>query len=135
MALVEGWLERYMLRHPDMHLEAPEERTSAARRIAQHFGSEDSYDRFRTHERPIRLPELETIGLRVRRLGSDDEELQDAVLSVYHATDLTFNGGAIKIVENHLGNRKVRMQQQIVVQPHPPPPPTPPPQPEEGREQ
>jgi hypothetical protein len=131
MALVEGWLERYMLRHPDMHLDDPEERRAAARRISQHFGSEDSYDRFRTHERPIRLPELEEVGLRVRRLGSDDEELQDAVLSIYHATDLTFNGAATKIVENHLGNRKVRMQQQIVVQPHPPPPPS---RPEDGSE-
>jgi len=132
MALVEGWLERDMLRHPDMRLEDPDERRAAARRISQHFGSESSYDRFRTHERPIRLPELEEVGLRVRRLGSDDEELQDAVLSIYHATDLTFNGGAIKIVENHLGNRKVRMQQQIVAQPHPPPPP---PLPEDGRDQ
>jgi hypothetical protein len=125
MALVESWLERYMLRHPDMNLSNDGERRVAAKRIAEHFGSEESYDRFRTHERPIRLPELEGISLRVRRLGSDDEALQDAVLSVYHATDLTFNGPAMKMVENHLGRRKVRLQQQVVIQAPPQPPQAP----------
>ncbi|HZT92847.1 MAG TPA: hypothetical protein VE985_00020 [Gaiellaceae bacterium] len=92
-----------------------DERRAKAREIANYFGSEDAYDRHRTHERPIRLPELEQVGVRVRRLGSDDEDLQDAVLSIYHATDITFtvNPGVVKIVENHLGRRRVRFQQQL----------------------
>ena len=98
--------------------------TLAARRIneqqpaeiAAYFGSEPSYERFRTHGRPIRLQELRTIrGLRIRRL-EDDKALQDALLSIYHTLDFTFNGPAVKIVENHLGARYVRVERQILVQ-------------------
>jgi hypothetical protein len=46
----------------------------------------------------------------------DDQQLQDAVLSIYHALDLTFRGPAIKVVENHLGRRKVRAIQPLVLQ-------------------
>ncbi|MDQ3378710.1 MAG: hypothetical protein M3546_00080 [Actinomycetota bacterium] len=115
--VVGGWLEQHMLAHEDMDLTDPEKRRAKAHEIAHYFGSDDAYDRHRTHERPIRLPELEQLGVRVRRLGSDDEELQDAVLSVYHATDITFsvNPGVVKIVENHLGRRRVRFQQQLAV--------------------
>jgi hypothetical protein len=115
--VVAGWLERYMLAHDDMALADVEARGARAREIANYFGSDEAYDRHRTHERPIRLPELEQVGVRVRRLGSDDEDLQDAVLSIYHATDITFavNPGVVKIVENHLGRRRVKFQQQLAV--------------------
>lgn len=117
--IVAGWLERYMLTHDDVYIE---ERAATARAISEFFGSDLSYDRFRTHGRPIRIEALEELdGLRVRRL-EDDEALQDAVLSIYHALDLTFRGPALKIVENHLGRRKVRALQQIVMQPTTGPP-------------
>lgn len=108
--IVAGWLERHMLKFWD-------DRHDRAREIARWFGSEKAYDSFRTHGRPIRIEQLETIqGLQVRRLEAD-EALQDAVLSIYHALDLTFRGPAVKIVENHLGRRKVRaMQVQMLVQ-------------------
>jgi Serine dehydrogenase proteinase len=133
--VVRGWLDRYMLAHEDMGLPDAETRNAKAEEIANYFGSEEAYDRHRTHERPIRLPELEAVGVRVRRLGSDDEALQDAVLSIYHATDITFtaNQGVVKIVENHLGRRRVRFQHQFAVNlpmqpvplPAPPEPETP----------
>lgn len=113
--LVTNWLERYMLRHPDVGLAGAEDRANKAREIANYFGSEESYDRFRTHGRPIRLPELQELGLRARHLG-DDDDLQDAVLSVFHATAITFNGPAVKIVENHQGSIWAKLQQQIVLQ-------------------
>lgn len=115
--VVTGWLDRYMLAHEDMELDDVDARHAKAVAIANYFGSDEAYDRHRTHERPIRLPELEQVGVRVRRLGSDDEALQDAVLSIYHATDITFtaNPGVVKIVENHLGRRRVRVQQQIAM--------------------
>ncbi len=115
--VVTGWLDRYMLTHPDMHLADPDARIQRAEEIARFFGSDDAYDRHRTHERPIRLPELQAAGVRVRRLGSDDEPLQDAVLSIYHAPDITFavNGAVVKIVENHLGRRRVKVQQQMTL--------------------
>lgn len=102
-----------MLSHPDVEVD---DKRTKAREISGYFGSESAYDRYRTHGRPIRVEELEGIdGLRVRRLEADDR-LQDAVLSIYHALDITFGGPAIKIVENHRGRRKVRSAQQIVVE-------------------
>lgn len=118
--VVAGWLEKYMLSHKDAAIPRSR-RTQRAGEIAKHFGSEESFDRHRTHGRPIRIEALEQIeGLRVRRLEADNE-LQDAVLSIYHALDVTFGGPAIKIVENHLGHRKVRAIQPIVLQAGNPP--------------
>ena len=112
--MVAGWLERYMLKHYD-------DAHTRARDIARYFSSEDAYDRFRTHGRPIRLEELQGIaGFQVTPLEKD-ADLQDAVLSIYHCLDLTFRGPAVKIVENHLGRRKVRaiQIQQLLMQPQP----------------
>ena len=116
--IVAGWLKRYMLLHPDSGVQESE-RDETSVSISQYFGSDESYDRFRTHSRPVRIEELKAIkGLRVRAL-EDDDALQDAVLSIYHALDITFGGNALKIVENHLGARYVRVKQQIVVQKQP----------------
>jgi hypothetical protein len=113
--VVTGWLETYMLAHEDAGIPA-DERAGRATEIARQFGSEESYDIYRTHGRPIRVEALEQIeGLRVRRLEAD-AGLQDAVLSIYHALDITFSGPALKIVENHRGRRKVRVMQQVVLQ-------------------
>lgn len=133
--IAAGWLQEHMLVHPDAGV--PEaERAAVADEIAKYFGSDDAYERFRTHGRPIRIEELERIrGLRVRGLEAD-EPVQDAVLSIYHALDITFGGMAVKIVENHRGARYVRIQQPVVIPalvPGQPPggarPPGPPPNP------
>lgn len=114
--VVAGWLERYMLKHEDSGV-AVEDRATRARDIAEYFGSAESYDRFRAHGRPVRLEELQQLdGLRVRAL-EDDQKLQDAVSSIYHALDITFQATAVKIVENHQGNRYVTVQQQFVLAP------------------
>ncbi|MDH5667749.1 MAG: hypothetical protein OEY86_07050 [Nitrospira sp.] len=114
MEVVENWLVRYMLAHHDLGI--PEaERRPKARSIAEWFGSEETYDKFHTHGRPLRQPELKEVGLRVRRL-EDDNDLQDAVLSVMHANEITFsNGNALKIIENHEGRRKVVIQHNVVL--------------------
>lgn len=104
MEVAEKWLLTYMLRHEDMGI-PPDERASKANTIAQWFGSEESYDRFRTHGRPLRYPELQTVGLRVRRL-EDDDALQDAVLSVFHANEISFNGPAVKISKTILADER-----------------------------
>lgn len=55
----------------------------------------------KSHSRPIMREEAEEIGLNVSSLESD-QDLQDAVLSVYHAAQHTHNGtAAVKIIENH----------------------------------
>ena len=122
--VVAGWLETHMLAHPDAGI-PPGKRAKRAREIAEYFGSKDSYDRFRTHGRPIRIEELRAQkGLVVRAL-EDDDDLQDAVLSYYHALDFTLNGPAAKVVENHLGRRLVRLVQfvatPVAAQPAPSP--------------
>jgi hypothetical protein len=125
MDIVAGWLERYMLRHPDANV-PEDQRKTKARAIAEYFGSDSSYEHFRSHSRPVRAAELRTLGLRIRRL-EDDRRLQDAVLSIYHATNITFTGGPFaKIIENHNGKRYVRVVQTIQVAMGPPQPPTPP---------
>lgn len=114
--VVTAWLERYMLSA------LPEDRRGeVAVAIAAYFGSEEAYDRYRTHGRPIRVDELERLeGLNVKRL-EDDDALQDAVLSIYHAEDITFSSTAVvKIVENHVGARHVRALQELIVQAGPP---------------
>jgi hypothetical protein len=120
--LVSSWMEQYMLVHEDVSV-PEEERHDVAEAIGRYFGSEEAYDRFREHGRPIRIEELQQLrGLRVRRL-EDDQDVQDTVLSIYHALDFTLGAGAVlKIVENHLGKRYVRIHQQILVQSGPPPP-------------
>lgn len=121
--VVRGWLERYMLAHDDVGI-PPDQRASVAQGLAGYFSSEESYERFREHGRPIRVEDLlGKPGLRIRRL-EEDQELQDVVLSVYHAFDLTFvHRPAIKIVENHRGRRLVRISAELIFQPIPPPQP------------
>jgi hypothetical protein len=112
--VVAGWLESYMLVHEDAGV-TKEARAARAKEIAEYFGSGAAYDRFRTHGRPIRIEELQQIaGLRITPL-EDDDDLQDAILSLYHALDITFGGPALKIVENHLGARYVRLAQMFAV--------------------
>jgi hypothetical protein len=126
--VVAGWMERYMLSHDDVAIPV-DERAAVARSIAEYFGAEASYDRFRTHGRPIRIEELRRIrGLRIRAL-EDDAALQDALLSVYHVLDITFGGPAVKIVENHNGSRHVRLQQNLIIQTQQAPPSQPGPAP------
>jgi hypothetical protein len=121
--IVAGWLSKYMLGHSDVEVDE-RDRPALAEEIAGYFGSEAAYDRSRTHGRPLRIEELEAIaGLRVRRLD-EEKDLQDAVLSIYHALDITLNGPTVKLVENHLGNRKVLSRQQVLVQGAPPATPT-----------
>ena len=112
MELIENWLDRYLLLG---HAEG--DRRERARSVARYFGSEEAYDRYRTHARPIRAPELEGLDLRVTRLERDPQ-LREAVLSIYHAVDISFNAApVIKLIENHVGRRKIQSnaQQQIIL--------------------
>jgi len=59
------------------------------------------------HERQLNAEECQKIGLRIDML-EDDQDVQDAVLSLHHACMLTFaNTKALKIVENHEGTSLV----------------------------
>ena len=84
---VAGWLNDYMLHKP------------AASKRAAVVGRQQ---RTQTHGRPISAG-LAHQGLNIVPLEGD-QQLQDKVLSVYHATMLTFEKtNCVKIIESHEG--------------------------------
>jgi hypothetical protein len=118
--LVGEWLAQYMFR-------GREDAETLARAAAEYFADDRIHI---AHSRGIMRAELVGLGLVIDDL-EDDPALQDAVLSVHHATmhTLTMSGTA-KIIENHLGRAFVNMAQQIPfsfgpVQMLPAPPPGP----------
>jgi membrane-bound ClpP family serine protease len=70
----------------------------------------------KTHGRHIGFDEAKGImGDGVRAL-EDDQALQDAVLTVHHATTITLDGtGCYKIIENHVGRAFIRLVKMTVV--------------------
>ena len=60
-------------------------------------------NKHRTHNRPLHVDKLKSLKLNVKSL-EDEQKLQDAILSVFHAATVTFETtSCIKIVENHFG--------------------------------
>lgn len=88
---VKSWLGQYMFQGKN-----PEK----AKAIAQWLAN---FAEHRTHGRPIGIDLAREKGLNVKPL-EDDQGLQEAVLSVFHATMVTFQAtGCLKVIENHLG--------------------------------
>ncbi len=97
--MVAGWLERYML-------SGDEDAATKSKEIAAWFAD---YESFRSHGRRVGRQQARDNGVRVVDL-EDDNQLQDVVLSVHHATMHTFSGTpAHKIIENHRERAWVRM--------------------------
>ena len=113
--LVEEWLIAYMLK-------ADRQKKSKAKAAATFFSE---YGANQSHSLGITRDEARAHNVRVSDLETD-QALQDAVLSVHHATIHTFQGAAAKIVENHLGrawvqlNRVVQVQVPVVAPPQAP---------------
>ena len=88
---VKKWLDLYMFKDS-------EEKKGA--QIAEFLGN---FEEHGSHGRPIDYELAKSIGLKVSLL-EDDQQLQEKVLSVYHATLLTFEfTNCIKLIENHNG--------------------------------
>jgi hypothetical protein len=105
--LVTEWLSQYMFK-------GQRGRRRKADDIANWLGS---HDVFKTHGRPISRDLAEQHKLKILDLESD-QDLQDAVLSIYHALVHSFAGtGAVKIIENHLGKAYMQMVQMMVPMP------------------
>jgi hypothetical protein len=96
--LVTEWLTSYMFKD-----------TANPSATAHHVSNWLSdHTHFKSHARHISRDDLESHGLRIKHLESDGE-LQDMVLSVFHAAIHTFNGtNAVKLVENHTGRAFVQ---------------------------
>lgn len=88
---VETWLAQYMFKGKD-----PQKAKTIAEWLAD-------FSVHKTHARPIGIELAREKGLNVSAL-EDDQGLQEAVLSVFHATMVTFQStGCLKVIENHLG--------------------------------
>lgn len=110
VTMVSTWLKQYMFAHDN-------DAETKASAIADWFAD---YESFQSHGRRVSPDEAIEKGLKVIWL-EDDQKVQDAVLSVHHATMHTFSGTpAVKIVENHHGRAWVRMSGQVLVQAPPP---------------
>ncbi len=91
--LVREWLEGNMFRNE------PTAKAKAAE-IAEWLGDNSH---FLTHGRSIGIQEAKARGLKIEAL-EDDQELQEGVLSVFHATIATFQRTeCFKLFENHRG--------------------------------
>ena len=60
------------------------------------------HDCFKSHSRHIDKEKVAGLGLDVMFL-EDEPILNKLILSVFHATTITFQHGTIKIIENNLG--------------------------------
>ena len=99
--LVGEWLAKYMFA-------GEQDATAKAESIAQWLGAHSEH---LTHGHPIGIKLAREKGLVVDCL-EDDQDLQDLVLSVFHATVATFlMTPCIKIVENHMGNGSLVLHQ------------------------
>lgn len=98
--LVADWLATYMFAGaPD----GGELAAGVARSLANHA-------QFRSHGRFIGRDQATKLGLRIEALEAD-QALQDAVLSVFHATVHTFTQTrAAKLIENHQGKAFIKLQ-------------------------
>ena len=103
--LVQEWLAQYMFRYFD-------DRAARAEQTANYFAD---YETHQSHSLGIDREQAREHGVIVDDLEAD-QALQDAVLSVHHATMHTFQTPAVKIVENHMGRAFVKLAQQMVVQ-------------------
>ncbi|MBI4754107.1 MAG: serine protease [Betaproteobacteria bacterium] len=102
--LVEEWLAKYML-------SGNQEKAAV---IAEWLST---HGNFKTHSRYLNRETLLAHGLDVKNL-EDDQEVQDLVLSVYHATSHSFDGSpAVKIIENHNGRAFIKLAGQIIAPP------------------
>jgi hypothetical protein len=90
---VASWLSSFMFQGEDDGAEK-------AARIAAWLGNASEH---KTHGRPLGIAALKRAGLKVSAL-EDDGALQELLLSVFHATAVTFDfTNCVKIVENHQG--------------------------------
>ena len=100
--MVGKWLQEYMLEG-----KSARKAKSIARWLRDH-------KHHKSHNRHISRSEAESKGMKIIKLESD-QNLQDAILSVFHATVLTFNlTAAAKITENQIGRAFIKFSPSIM---------------------
>jgi len=99
--LGKEWLVKYMLKSID-------DADEIARRVVEYLSN---HRLLKSHASPVGRDKLKGLRLKIEDL-EDDQMLYDRVLSVYHATRVTFQlTFAHKIVENYQGRSFIRVHQ------------------------
>ncbi len=114
--LVRDWLANYMFKGMKR---ASYKAAFVAKRLAAHQDH-------KRHARHLDRDDCKNMGLVIDDL-EQDQTLQDLVLSVFHASTLTFTvTPAVKIIENQNGKAFIKMSGRIMIQQPPPgnPPPS-----------
>lgn len=96
--LVKTWLENYMFKGED---------GKKAEKISEFLSN---HDNFKTHGKHISITQAKEIGLKILDLESD-QDLQEKILSVFHATMHTLNTTAVKVICNQNGNAFIKQIQ------------------------
>lgn len=87
---VSEWLNLYMFRRSD----------GPGDEIADWLGNAKLHT---SHSRPIGIEQARSAGLPITAT-EDDQDFQERILSVFHATSVTFDvTNCVKMIENHLG--------------------------------
>jgi hypothetical protein len=108
--LTSEWLAGYMFKGEQNEKEKAK---VGASKLANHKA-------FKTHGRHINREKARSFELSIDNLEAD-QRLEDLVLSVFYATNHTFNGTtATKIIENHVGRAFVKMIKIRTAMPRPP---------------
>jgi len=118
-ALVRGWTKTYML-------SGDPQAEEKSKRIADFLSD---HARFKSHVRPIKIPDLVSLGVRVTELRSNPA-LHVAVDELYCCLDILLgNSPVYKIFENSAGDALIRQTAafQVVMPTAPAPPPQAPP--------
>ena len=111
--LVREWLESYMFKGLT---DGPAKAQHIAGWLANHAN-------FKLHGKYINREVLRTNGLKIIDLEKDESQREN-ILSIFHAATHTFaHSGAVKIIENHIGNAYISSVQQVVMQQAPAVPP------------
>jgi hypothetical protein len=107
--------EEFAARSLEQHMFADDENPAdKAKRTAAWFAN---FKEFRSHGRRVSREDARAQGLNVTDL-EDDDDLQDAVLSVHHAVEHTLSAtGTAKLIENHHGRAWIKMTQVIQMVP------------------
>ena len=123
--LVSRWLAQWMFRKS-------KRRTERSDQIANALAAHEDW---RTHARPLDSIYLRrTLKMKIDSLEAD-QQLQDKVLTVYHAAMHTFSAtAATKIIENQNGKAFIKLVQQRVVPTPQTPTPAQPPQPQQSQQ-
>jgi L-lactate utilization protein LutB len=92
--LAQNWTEEHLLSHQ-----------TNANQLAEDLANKlTDYEKFKSHSRHLHRGRARDIGFEIEDL-EDDHELQDLILTIYHAATLTHdNQNVAKIIETHEGN-------------------------------